>query len=166
MWYGQPWWKMINRVKSWLLILTLCSIPTCLIILNKAWPSCSPLWALLSHVKPIRALLSSHFAGINFLIQCAVTAKYPSVLLACQALHIKLTLPWMVGPCKVIREEQTVQVKTYIYLGFQFSKMILEQMLHLTPGCLPTWNLNIIFCMRSKLNQLLELWVLESMNGL
>ena len=80
--------------------LTLYSIPTRLMILNKACPSRTPWCALLSLVKPISALLSSHFVAADFLIQCAVTAKYPSVLLACHASHVKLTSPSTVGPCK------------------------------------------------------------------
>ena len=45
-------------------------------------------------MQPISALLSSHSFGVNALIQCAVTAKYPSVLLACHPSHVKLMRPW------------------------------------------------------------------------
>lgn len=85
--------------------LTLCSIPTCLTILNRVWPSRLPLCTLLSCVKPIRAVLSSQFPGVGSAIQCAVAAKKPSVLLACHTSHVKLILPWTVRPWKRIRNK-------------------------------------------------------------
>ena len=69
--YSEWWAEHDNRS----LKHTLCSIPTLLAILKSAWPSRWPLWALLRRVNPIRALSSSHLAGIGSSIQCDVTAK-------------------------------------------------------------------------------------------
>ena len=75
--------------------------PSRSMILNKALPSLLPLCALLSHTKPNKALCSSQILGCGSSIQCPVTAKYPSVFDACQALHVRLTSPWTNLLCKL-----------------------------------------------------------------
>ena len=75
-------------------LLALCAIPSQSTILNKAPPRHFPLCALLSLVKPSKALCNSHMPGCGSLIQCPVTAKYPLVFEACHASQVRLMSPW------------------------------------------------------------------------
>lgn len=54
---------------------TLCAMPTRSNTLNKALSRCFPLCALLTFVKPRRALLHPHTVDVFSSIQCPVTAK-------------------------------------------------------------------------------------------
>ena len=67
---------------------TLWAIPTHETILNNAWPSHVPLWALFNHMNPRSAVWSCHFSPSSS-IHDPVTAKYPSEVEACQASHVK-----------------------------------------------------------------------------
>jgi hypothetical protein len=125
-----------------------------------------PLCALLSHVNPISALFSSHFVGDGSLIQCAVTAKYASVLLACHASHVKLTSPETVGPFKIVRKETQPQERVHVEFGFQSNQMALEQLFDLAPDSLLTWKVGTMFCPRSNVDHCLELGMFYGLNGL
>src|ERR1700679_2127135 len=39
-------------------------------------------------------------------------------------------------------------------------------MFYFTAGCFPTWNVNPVSCARCDINELLELWVFECLDGL
>ena len=63
-------------------------------------------------------------------------------------------------------EKNKKQRNTYIKLGLQCRKVILEHAHGFCPGCLPAWNVDAICCMRSNVNQLLELRVLKGLDWL
>ena len=72
----------------------------------------------------------------------------------------------MVGPYERMRNEIKISGKTYIELGLQCRKMILEHAHDFCPGSLPTWNLDAACGMRSKVNQLLKLWMFKGLDWL
>ena len=66
----------------------------------------------------------------------------------------------------MMRNRMRAQKSAYVELGLQSNKMVLEHAFDLSPGCLPAWNLDAICCTRSDVDQLLELGMFKSLDGL
>ena len=94
-WFSTRLWLNTKIMKE----LTLSTISIHSIILKRACLRCTPWWEWFMHVKPMIAAWSSHLDDVTS-IQWAVAAKYVSMLLACHALQIKETFPWLEGAWK------------------------------------------------------------------
>lgn len=169
-WHGQSVIFVVSRQRnniSWY-VLALWAIPSRSTILNRAPPSRLPLCALLSRVKPRRALWSSHFPGCGSSTQCPVTAKYPSVFDACQASQVRLTSPWTallykMSDCAVW---VSLEMVTYVEALLETSQLTLKHVHNLLSSCLPIWYGDAVGGACSNVNHVTKWRMLEGLDRL
>ena len=151
----------IGQQPTSFVLFTFCWIPSRSRALNNACARRMPLWALFKRMKLRRAFRSSHLEVAISSIQWPVIAKYPSLLLACQASHVMLTSPKTVGPWKNMSVGSLESKGTYVEVLFEICHCFAEHTFDLSSSSLPSWNVGSIGCSWCDVNHELECWLLK-----